>query len=276
VRFALGELGRSTPGREFTVERERIRAYAAATNETARAFLDGDVAPPVFAVLPIWETIHEATRLVVPEEARPHVVHGEQDMFLHAPLRAGTEVTADSAVVGVHPKPSGTTVVVKATTRDADGELLSEQYVTEFYRGIVAEDGGGEAAPDHRAPEGLAERKPDASVSYRVDDDQTFRYAEASGDHFAIHLDEAAAQEVGLPGIIVHGLCLLAFSGRAVAEASGAADLSRLAVRFSRPVRPGDTLTTRIWRLDEEALAFEALDGEGQVVLRDGRAELRR
>ena len=275
MRFALEELGRATPERTFSVEHDRIRAYAAATNETAVAFLDGEVAPPVFAVLPVWETIHEATRLVVPEEAGPQVVHGEQDMFLHAPLRPGTEVTASSAVVGVHPKPSGTTVVVKATTRGGGGEVVHEQYVTEFYRGIVAEEGGGEAAPGHRAPEELAEREPEAAIGYRVDDDQTFRYAEASGDHFAIHLDDAAAQAVGLPGIIVHGLCVMAFSGRAVLEAAGAADLGRLAVRFSRPVRPGETVTTRIWRMEPGVFVFDAVNGQGEVVLRDGRAELR-
>jgi acyl dehydratase len=275
MRFSLEGLDRPTLERTFRVERDRIRAYSAATNETAQAFAAGDVAPPVFAILPVWETIHEATRLVVPEEARPHVVHGEQDMFLYKPLLPGSEVVASSAVVGVHPKPSGTTVIVKATTLDADRQLVSEQYVTEFYRGIVAEEGSGETAPDHRTPEELAAREPDATIAYRVDEDQTFRYAEASGDHFEIHLDDQAAKAVGLPGIIAHGLCVMAFAGRAVLEAAGAADLKRLAVRFSRPVRPGETVTTRIWRIGTGAFAFEAGNGEGEVVLRDGRAELR-
>jgi acyl dehydratase len=212
----------------------------------------------------------------VPEEARPHVVHGEQDIFARAPLRPDTEVVASSAVVGVHPKPSGTTVVVRSTTRSADGELLNEQYVTEFYRGVVAEAGGGEEAPDHRLAEDVAARTPDATLTYRIDEDQTFRYAEASGDRFAIHLDDAAARAVGLPGIIVHGLCTMAFAGRAALEAAGAADLRRLAVRFSRPVQPGDTLSTRLWQLAPDVLVFETTNSAGETVLRDGRAETRR
>ena len=274
MKFELGRLGEWTPERRFAVERERIQAYAAATNETSAAFLDGDVAPPVFAILPVWETIHEATKGVVPEEARPRVLHGEQDMFLHKLLVPGLEVVARSAVVGVHPKGSGTTVVVKAETH-ADGRLVSEQFATEFYRGVVAEEGGGETAPDHRLPAELEASEPAASVTERIDDDQTFRYAEASGDRFPIHLDDEFARNVGLPGIIVHGLCVMAFTARAAVETEGPdAVVRRLGVRFSRPIRPGAELTTRLWRLGPGVYAYEAVDGDGEVVIKDGRAEL--
>jgi len=273
MRFDLGRLGEWTPERRFAVERERVRAYAAATNETAQEFLAGDVAPPVFAILPVWETIHESTVAVVPTEARSRVVHGEQDMFLHEPLVPGLEVVARSAVVGVHPKESGTTVVIKAETR-AEGRILSEQYATEFYRGVVAEEGGGEQAPEHRLPAELEDSEPAATVAERIDEDQTFRYADASGDRFPIHLDDAFAQKVGLPGIIVHGLCVMAFTARAALRTEGSGAVRRLAVRFSRPVRPGAELTTRLWRLGPGVYGYDAHDGDGTVVIKDGRAEL--
>ena len=94
---------------------------------------------------------------------------------------------------------------------------------------------------------------PIAEIAYPVADDQTARYAEASGDHFAIHLDDEFARSVGLPGRIVHGLCTMAFAGRAVLEVAGIADprtVGRLAVRFSAPLFPGETLTTRVWEVD--------------------------
>jgi acyl dehydratase len=273
VRFDVSRLGEWTPERRFSVERERIQAYAAATNETARELLDGDVAPPVFAILPIWETIHEATRDVVPDEARSRVVHGEQDMFLHEPLVPGMEVVARSAVVGVQPKQSGTTLIVKAETH-ADGRLVSEQYATEFYRGVVAEEGGGDEAPGHRFPAELEGSEPAAAITERIDEDQTYRYADASGDRFPIHLDPEFAQKVGLPGIIVHGLCVMAFTARAVAQTADAGAVRRLAVRFSRPIRPGAELTTRLWRLGPGVFGYDAVDGDGEVVIKDGRAEV--
>jgi len=276
VRFALDALGRWTQERSFVVERERVRAYAAATNETRPEHVGGDLAPPVFAILPVWDVLHEASESIAPEEARRFIVHGEQDMFLHVPLVPGMELTARAAPVGVHPKPSGTTLVVKTETRDAGGTLVDEQYVTEFFRGVVAEEGGGEAAPDHRVPEEVTGGEPAAAITYAFDDDQTYRYADASGDRFPIHLDEEFARAAGLPGIIVHGLCTMAFTSRAVLEAAGcgAGALRRLAVRFSRPVPPGESLTTRIWNVAPGTYAFEAVDGAGQVVIKDGLAEV--
>jgi acyl dehydratase len=103
------------------------------------------------------------------------------------------------------------------------------------------------------------------------------RYAAASGDDFAIHLDDDFARSVGLPGRIVHGLCTMAFAGRAVLEAAGVGDpraVRRLAVRFSAPLFPGDTVTTRVWGANG-GYAFEALGGDGKPVLKDGLAELR-
>lgn len=70
------------------------------------------------------------------------------------------------------------------------------------------------------------------------DADQTFRYAEASGDTMPIHTDEEFARSVGLRGIIIHGLCTMAFVSRAAIQTACPEDpsrLRRLAVRFSAP-----------------------------------------
>jgi hypothetical protein len=49
--------------------------------------------------------------------------------------------------------------------------------------------------------------------------------------------------------------------------------LKRLAVRFSAPGRPGQVMTTSIWREDEATLRFESVNNEGQVLIKDGLAE---
>ena len=277
MHFELEALGRWTEERVTPATEEAISAYARATDDEAALALGGRVAPPVYAIVPVWEVLQEAARWMAPEEARKQVVHGDQDILISAPIEAGMELRARAAAVGVHPKESGTTVILKTETRDADGRLLNEQYVTEFYRGIVGDDGGGEQAPDHRMPKELDESDPAAEVSYPLADDITSRYSEASGDRNQIHLDPDFAKAAGLPGIIVHGLCMMAFAGRAVLSSRGdesPADVRRLAVRFSRPVQPGDRLTTRVWNGDGESVRFETLDGSGATVLRDGLAEL--
>jgi acyl dehydratase len=120
------------------------------------------------------------------------------------------------------------------------------------------------------------------TTSQTVDEDQTYRYAEASGDHNPIHIDpEFARNAAGLPGIILHGMATMAFASKAVLDNVAGADparLRRIKVRFSKPVFPGDTLTTRGWVESTEdgvtTYGFETLNGRGSAVLRNGIAEV--
>jgi acyl dehydratase len=117
-----------------------------------------------------------------------------------------------------------------------------------------------------------------STTTQDFDRDQTFRYAEASGDPMPIHLDDELAKSMGLPGIIIHGLCTMAFTSLALIEHACADDptrLRRLAVRFAKPVLPGQTITTRIWSDGEGAYAYETASEDGAVVIKDGLAEIR-
>jgi acyl dehydratase len=51
--------------------------------------------------------------------------------------------------------------------------------------------------------------------------------------------------------------------------------LSRLAVRFAKPVRPGETITTSLWPVSGGAFAYETTSDGGAVVIKDGLAEIR-
>ena len=95
-----------------------------------------------------------------------------------------------------------------------------------------------------------------------------------------IHLDEEFAKATGLPGIIAHGMCTLAFASWAVLTEVGGSDtarLRRLAVRFAKPVLPGREIETTVWNVDTAndvtTYAFETTQG-GIVVLTDGIAEI--
>lgn len=71
------------------------------------------------------------------------------------------------------------------------------------------------------------------------------RYAEASGDHNPIHVDEDYARRTPLGGTIAHGMLVLAYASQAMAAAFGRDWLvsGRLDIRFRTPARPGDRLT---------------------------------
>ena len=282
MAFALDKIGQWSDEREFKVEADRIKAYAAATNDPIPAHAKGEVAPPVFAVVPIWEAMGGAVGLVTPAEAMPFVVHGEQDMHFHQPIVPGMALRSRAAPIGVHVKSSGTTVVTHMETRDGDGDLVNEQFSVTFFRGISEADSAGEPAPAHRFPEEVRSAEPVAVVSQTFDEDQTFRYSKASGDTVSIHLDDEFAKSVGLPGIIIHGLCTMAFTSWAAVENLAGGDtarLKRLAVRFSKPVLPGQEITTRFWNSggaeSATTYAYEtATSADHEVVIKDGVAEI--
>ena len=110
------------------------------------------------------------------------------------------------------------------------------------------------------------------------DADQTWRYAEASGDPMPIHTDDALAKSMGLPGIIIHGLCTMAFTSRAVIGHACPDDperLKRIVVRFSKPGLPGQTITTsHLGPARRRRIAFETTNNEGDVLIKDGLAEI--
>ena len=275
--FDVAGLGQWSEEREFKVEPGRTVAYAAATNDTNPRHTGGELAPPVFAVVPIWEAMGMAVAKVTPPEVLMRVLHGEQDMVFHRPLVPGEVLRSRAAPIGVRVVPSGTTLVVKTESQGEDGELVNEQWSTTFFRGVSDGEGGGESAPEHKLTAEVKGSGVLSEVTYRTDEDQTFRYAEASGDHMPIHLDENVARAVGLPGIIIHGLCTMAFCSRAVIEEVAGGDptrLRRLAVRFSRPVLPGQEITTRFYGAGSGRYGFETVNPEGEAVVKDGLAEV--
>jgi acyl dehydratase len=279
MTFDTSALGQYTEEREFKVDAPRVVAYAAATNDTNERHTSGELAPPVFAIVPVWDVMTAASGLVTPAEALERVVHSEQDMRFFRPIVPGDVLRSKAAPIYVAVRGVGTTVAVRTETVDATGAPVNEQFVTLFFRGPFEGGSGGAPAPEHKLTAATKAAAPVAEVTYRFDDDQTFRYAEASGDPVPIHLDDAAAQAVGLPGIIIHGLCTMAFCGRAVIETVAGGDptgLARLAVKFSRPVLPGQEITVRIYEAGDGVFGFEAVNAEGQAVVKDGLALISR
>ena len=275
-------LDRWTDDERFDVTQNRLAEYAAATNDPIEAHRRGDVAPPVFAIVPVFEALLTPAVDVMPVEAIPRIVHGEQDFHFHRAIRPGDKLVSRGKMIGYQSLEKGTRAAILLECRSEDGELVNEQYVTTFVRGMSVGKTIGELSPDHKFDDKLREHAPLAKVVQHIDTDQTFRYSAAAGDPMPIHLDEEVARDAGLPGIIAHGLCTMAFTSWAVLTELAGSDVNRLkrfAVRFSKPVLPGDDLETRIWTVGSgdgtTSYAFETVrsrgDGE-ELVITDGLA----
>jgi acyl dehydratase len=276
VTFNAGNVGVWTDPDTFEVSRERIAQYAEATNDPIGAHRAGELASPIFAIVPSFMSVIQVAFTVASPEVALRVVHGEQDFRFHRPIRPGDVITTRAKPIGYAGAPNGTSAAFLLECRAASGELVNEQYMTAFFRGVDAGDQVGELAPPHKFDEALRSTEPVAVVTQHVDDDQTYRYSPASGDPMPIHLDDDIAKAAGLPGIIAHGLCTQAFTSWAVLTAVADGDSTRLkrhAVRFAKPVLPGQEITTTIWRAAAGRYPFETTVGD-TVVVKDGLAEI--
>ena len=67
-------------------------------------------------------------------------------------------------------------------------------------------------------------------------------YADASGDHNPIHLNEKIAKSVGLENVIAHGMYTMGLAGQYVSTIAGSANVKEFSARFTKPVVvPADT-----------------------------------
>jgi acyl dehydratase len=104
--------------------------------------------------------------------------------------------------------------------------------------------------------------------------EQIAAYADASGDHNPIHLDDDFARSVGLPGVIAHGMLQMGIAGTVAAEVAGGGHrLRRLVCRFSGMVVPGDRVAFSAEQIAPNKLDIRAVKETGEVVLTKSSAE---
>ncbi|WP_220136222.1 MaoC/PaaZ C-terminal domain-containing protein [Streptomyces himalayensis] len=78
--------------------------------------------------------------------------------------------------------------------------------------------------------------------TFRITRADLVRYAAASGDHNPIHWSDRQAAEVGLPGVIAHGMLSMGLASTAVSDWAGErAAVIEYGTRFTRPVLVPDT-----------------------------------
>ena len=98
--FNRDGLGKWTEETRFEVTSERLAEYAAATNDPIPAHLAGEVASPVFAIVPVFESLMEPALEVVPIPLIGRILHGEQDFRFHRPIRPGDVLFSRARMTG--------------------------------------------------------------------------------------------------------------------------------------------------------------------------------
>jgi len=204
------------------------------------------------------------------------VLHGEQGLTLHRPLRASATLVGKTVIDEIVDKGAekGALIYSRRDLYDQQsGELVCSLTSTGFCRG---EGGFGGPSGPTRAPHELPSRAPDQVCDLRTLPQAALIYR-LSGDYNPLHAEPSVAASVGFRQPILHGLCTYGVAGYAILKTicgHDAARLRRLDARFSAPVYPGETIRTEMWSEAAGRASFRARVMERDlVVLNNGLVE---
>ncbi|XP_067642418.1 peroxisomal multifunctional enzyme type 2-like [Eurosta solidaginis] len=210
---------------------------------------------PTFFVLPgIFMTMQKSILgAALPTSGKvelSQILHGEQYLEICGNLPTSGTLTTTGKVFDVMDKGSGAVVVVNSETFDESGQLLVKNQSSVFVVG-AGKFGGKKSPIEGVIPiKNPPKRKADAVIHYKTSEDQAALFR-LCGDFNPLHIDPDFAKNAGLKEPIMHGLCSLGFSVRAVLAQytnNNPSFVKAIKARFSGPVIPGQTLKIDMWK----------------------------
>lgn len=236
------------------------------------ALFRGQRDPPWTASSPLHQWIrYDPARLL----------HGEQTTSLLTPQLPATltDAVLQQSLMAVEPKGSGVVVrmksdIVELATRRTLVTMTSSMFLMgatidvadDVQRTSKPSSGSKSSKPKLAAGTGgdnANAKQSSVTLSAKVHPAQAALYR-LNGDTNPIHIDPVVAEQAGLPGPILHGLCTYGITARLLlksvasprgeggdhskppsSRAAPKASLSDLSMRFSAPVLPSDVLTVK-------------------------------
>ncbi len=278
-------LGAPLPATEYTWNEDTLMLYALGAgvgigqDQTSPkvlqyTFENGLRALPTFGVVPSFPMLMGLMNVPALSFNPMMLLHGEQYLeILETPIPTSATTKTEGKITGIYDKGKGALVVIEAITkRDGDVPVFKNEFGI-FLRG----EGGFGGSPGPAATNEAPKRAPDAVVETPTLTHQALLYR-LSGDKNPLHADPGFAKMGGFDKPILHGLCTFANVGRAVLQACADDDPTRfrsIRVRFARPVMPGETIVTEMWKESPTDVVVQAKAKErDQVVISNARVTL--
>uniref|UniRef100_A0ABM5FT04 Peroxisomal multifunctional enzyme type 2 n=1 Tax=Pogona vitticeps TaxID=103695 RepID=A0ABM5FT04_9SAUR len=176
------------------------------------------------------------------------VLHGEQYLELYKPIPTSGRLTSEATIADILDKGSGCVILLDVHTYSGK-ELLCYNQFTVFVVGAGG-FGGKRSSEKAKAPANPPKRPPDAVITDATTIDQAALYR-LSGDWNPLHIEPGFAALGGFKKPILHGLCSFGFAARHVLKHFANNDVTKfkaIKIRFAKPVFPGQTLQTEMWK----------------------------
>jgi acyl dehydratase len=227
-------------GAPTRVDGDRVALYGAATE----AHGIGPAVPACFGFVLLHDLL---TRVALSELAGGSLVlHRSHEICATLAIRPGVELVPRARLVDRSSTRLGLRLLIRGELIEPSGALVAGHVLEVLVPGACDESPSDPrvARPRNQSP---PNRPADDVIRLEIPLDAPARYATASGDRQPIHLDDAAARAVGLPGVVAHGMYVLARTEAVLQARHRDARLTGLAAVFSQPVRPGESVDLEMW-----------------------------
>ncbi|KAG2692881.1 hypothetical protein I3760_08G072500 [Carya illinoinensis] len=212
------------------------------------------------------------------------LLHGQQYIELYRPFPSSGCIHNKVSLAGLHDKGKAAIIEIETKSYEKDsGELLCINRMTGFLRGA-----GGFSKSSQ--PYSYSSYSSNKVSSLKIPKSQPFAVFEdctqpsqallyrLSGDYNPLHSDPMVAKVAGFSRPILHGLCTLGFSVRAIIKCicRGDPNLVRsISARFLLHVYPGETLITEMW-LEGLRVIYQAKVKERNRTVLSGYVDIHR
>ncbi|XP_008845234.1 peroxisomal multifunctional enzyme type 2 [Nannospalax galili] len=231
---------------------------------------------PTFGVIVAQKSIMDGGLAEIPGLSinLAKVLHGEQYLELYKPLPRSGELKCEAVVADILDKGSGIVIIMDVYSYSGK-ELICYNQFSVF---VVGSGGFGGKRTSEKVKEAIAvpRRPPDIILRDTTSLNQAALYR-LSGDWNPLHIDPNFASIAGFDKPILHGLCTFGFSARHVLQQFADNDVSRfkaIKVRFAKPVYPGQTLETEMWKEGNRIHFQTKVQETGNIVISNAYVDL--
>jgi len=194
------------------------------------------------------------------------ILDGERYLEVINPLPLSGEFVLTSKLIGIHKRGQGALIVTESIIKDSTKEyvkIVSGAFCVgakNFTPESIGESYSETINVPNRTPDAVEETVtlPNQAHIYRL-----------SGDYNPLHIDPRVAKMNNFQEPILHGLCSLGVAARAVIKTYCGNDPSgfkSIKVRFAKPVIPGETLQTSMWK-EGNKIFLEVKSKERNIVV---------
>lgn len=259
-------IGHSISRRIGPITHDDIRSYMEATLDNPVRYRNENCPVPPFYISRLLYPMFR--HFLVNRELGLNLlklVHGQQTIEWLGQLHEGDIIDVNMSVHDIKDSPAGEMISLR-TDASVDGRRIAVADTVFIIRSRdIKRSMSKQEPPCNRE---LFRKK------IRTIKKQPLQYAKVSGDANFIHTSAFLARLAGLPGTVMHGVCIAAMTANCLLDEVLNGDMTRMrgiSMRFATPVIPGDEITVIGYETeDKDRILFNAVNSNGKFVLKNG------